>query len=302
MSHEHHHHPNPGNYNLAFAVGVGLNLVFVLVEAGYGIVAGSLALISDAGHNLGDVLGLVMAWGAAWLATKSPTRRLTYGFRRTTILASLFSAVLLLVMLGGIAWEAYGRFSEPNPVDGPTIIVVAAIGVVINAATALMFVSGKKHDLNIRAAYVHMAADAAVSVGVVVTGVAIMFSGWLWLDPLISMVIVVIVMLGTWDLLRDSLHLSVDGVPRDIDIDRIRTWLAAQTGVLEVHDLHVWALSTTETALTAHLITRHTIIDNLFLDRLQQRLHEDFAIDHTTIQIEQGDRENRCRLNHPACT
>ena len=299
MTHDHKHEMS--NYNRAFAIGVILNVIFVVIEAGYGIVAGSLALIADAGHNLSDVLSLLLAWGASLLASKRPTKKRTYGFRRVTILASLVSALLLLVALGGIAWESVGRFFNPQPVKGMIIIIVAAIGVVINSITALLFISGKEHDLNIKGAYLHMAADAGVSLGVVIAGIAIMITGWLWLDPAISIFIVVIVLIGTWGLLRNSINLSIDAVPEGIDISEIKNYLTSLKNVSCTHDLHVWALSTTETALTAHLVTTQDSMDNAFLIEIQQYLHDQFGIEHTTIQIEKENSENNCKLNRPEC-
>ena len=223
MAHNHSHEVS--NYNRSFAIGILLNVIFVVVEAGYGIVADSLALIADAGHNLSDVMSLLLAWGASHLATRRPTKTRTYGLRRVTILTSITSAVLLFVALGGITWEAFGRLSSPQSVDAVMVIVVAAIGVVINTATALLFVSDQKHDLNIRAAYLHMAADAGISLGVVVAGIAIMMTGWLWLDPFISLAIVLIILIGTWNLLKESINLSIDAVPQGIDISGITDYL-----------------------------------------------------------------------------
>ncbi len=295
----HHHHHEVADYNKAFAIGTTLNIAFVIVEGTYGWIAGSIALIADAGHNLSDVLGLLLAWGAHWLSKKPASERKTYGLRRITIMASLTSAVLLLVALGAIAWEAFGRFADPQPVEGMIVIVVAGIGVVINTATALLFVRGQ-HDLNIKGAYLHMAADAAVSLGVVIAGVAILMTGWLWLDPVLSLVIVAIVLIGTWHLLRDSLNLSIDGVPANIDLQEIRRYLEDLPGVERIHDLHVWALSTTDTALTVHLVMDRSS-DNRFLERLQQELKQRFSIEHPTIQVERADEAFRCLLNREQC-
>ena len=295
----HHHHHEVADYNRAFAIGTALNIGFVIVEGGYGWVAGSIALIADAGHNLSDVLGLLLAWGAHWLSKKPPSARKTYGLRRITIMASLTSAVLLLVALGAIAWEAVERLASPQPVEGMIVIIVAAIGVVINTATALLFVKGQ-HDLNIKGAYLHMAADAAVSLGVVIAGVAILYTGWLWLDPVLSLAIVTIVLIGTWHLLRDSLNLSIDGVPSGIDVEEIRQYLQSLPGVERIHDLHVWALSTTETALTVHLVASQPT-GNRFLEQLQQELKQRFSIDHATIQVEQADEAFQCLLNREQC-
>ncbi len=299
MSYNHSHSIN--NYSKAFAIGITLNIIFVVIETGYGITAGSLALIADAGHNLSDVISLLLAWGASYLALKQPTEKRTYGFRRVTILASSVSAILLLVVLGGIVWEAIGRLANPQPVHSMTVVIVAAIGVVINTATALLFVSGQKHDLNIRGAYLHMAADAGVSLGVVVAGIVIMITGWLWIDPAISLILVVVILVGTWNLLHESINLSVDAVPQDINISGIKDYLTKIEGVSEIHDLHVWALSTTQTALTAHLVITKNLIDNEFLKEIQQHLHDNFDIEHATIQVEKENTENNCMLNRSEC-
>lgn len=298
MSHDHNHQIS--NYNRAFAIGVMLNVIFVAIEAGYGVAAGSLALIADAGHNLSDVLSLLLAWGAGLLATKPATEKRTYGFRKVTIMASLASAILLLVALGGITWEAIGRFFDPKPVEGMTVIVVASIGVVINTITALLFVSGQKHDLNIRGAFLHMAADAGVSFGVVVAGIIIMVTGWLLIDPLISLLIVAVILVGTGSLLRDSMNLAIDSVPEGIDIAGIKRYLTGLENVSQIHDLHVWPMSTTEVALSVHLIIVDDSLNNDFLPKLQQQLHDRFSIEHSTIQVErQGD--DPCMLNKNEC-
>jgi len=299
MSHNHSH--TPENYNMAFAIGISLNIVFVLIEVSYGVIADSLALIADAWHNLSDVFSLLLAWGANYLASRPATDKRTYGLRRVTIMASLFSAILLLFALGGIAWEALERLWEPSPANGLVIITVAAIGVVINTATALLFVSGQKHDLNIRGAYLHMAADAGVSMGVVIAGVAIMFTNWLWLDPLISLFIVLVVLLGTWNLLKDSFNLSIDAVPKEIDVSKVRAYLSTLEGVSEIHDLHIWALSTRQNALSVHIIRRDKRLDNSFLNTIQEHLHHHFNISHVTVQVESEEGENGCLLNHSEC-
>ncbi len=298
MSHDHNHQIS--NYNRAFAIGVMLNVIFVAIEAGYGVAAGSLALIADAGHNLTDVLSLLLAWGAGLLATKPATEKRTYGFRKVTIMASLASAILLLVALGGITWEAIGRFFDPKPVEGMTVIAVAAIGVVINTITALLFVSGQKHDLNIRGAFLHMAADAGVSFGVVVAGIIIMVTGWLLIDPLISLLIVAVILVGTWSLLRDSMNLAIDSVPKGIDIAGIKRYLTSLENVSQIHDLHVWPLSTTEVALSVHLIMIDDSLNNDFLPKLQQQLHDRFSIEHSTIQVER-QCDGPCMLNKNGC-
>jgi cobalt-zinc-cadmium efflux system protein len=297
MSPDHNH--KISNYNRAFAIGIVLNVIFVAIEAGYGVAAGSLALIADAGHNLSDVLSLLLAWGAGFLASKAATEKRTYGFRKVTIMASLASAILLLIALGGITWEAIGRFFAPKPVDGMTVIAVAAIGVVINTITALFFVSGQKHDLNIRGAFLHMVADAGVSFGVVVGGIIIMVTGWLLIDPLISLLIVAVILVGTWSLLRDSMNLAIDSVPEGIDMAGIKRYLTDLENVSQIHDLHVWPMSTTEVALSVHLIIDDTLNEN-FLSKIQQQLHDRFSIEHSTIQIERKDCGS-CTLNKNGC-
>lgn len=297
MSHDHNH--KTVNYNRAFAIGVLLNTIFVVIEAVYGIAAGSMALLADAGHNLSDVLSLLLAWGASWLATKPATGKRTYGFRKTTIMASLTNAIVLLFAVGAIAWEAIGRILEPKPVEAVTVIVVAGIGVVINSVTAWLFVSGQKEDLNIKGAYLHMVADAGISLGVVVAGVIVMLTGWLMIDPLISLFIVVVILIGTWSLLRDSMNLAIDSVPRSVDMEGVKTYLTGLENVCRIHDLHVWAMSTTETALTVHLIIGDAVLCNNFLSEIQQQLHDHFGIEHSTIQIEtNGDS---CLLNKDMC-
>jgi cobalt-zinc-cadmium efflux system protein len=295
-SHGHHHHdhgPPPGGYGRRFAAGIALNLGFVIVEAAYGYIAGSLALIADAGHNFSDVLSLALAWGAATLASSKPSPRRTYGYRRTTILASLLSAGMLLLAMGGIAWEAIERFSNPAPLDGMTMIVVAGIGVIINTATALMFAGGRHGDLNIRAAFLHMAADALLSLGVVIGGIAILMYGWQWLDPVISLIIVAAIVWGTWDLLRESVDLATDAVPRSIDPAAVSAWLGALPGVTHIHDLHIWAMSTTENALTVHLVMPDGGDDH-FLHELTEGLEDRFGIGHSTIQVERQDAGHGC--------
>lgn len=286
-NHGHHHHA-PANYGFAFGFGITLNIVFIIIEVIYGLLGDSLALLADAGHNLSDVLGLVIAWIAIWLGKKAPTSKRTYGYKKSSILAALFNAVFLLVAIGAIAWEAIQRFSSPAPVAGKTVIIVALIGIVINSITALLFMSGRKKDINIRGAYLHMVADAVVSLGVVISGFFMLWSGWQWLDPLVSLVISIVIFIGTWGLLRESLNLSLDAVPNGIEIDKINSYLKNLPTVLEVHDLHVWGMSTTEPALTVHLV-RSDIADNdHLLQKLNKELHDQFGIEHTTIQIEKG--------------
>lgn len=300
MSHDHHHH-DITNYNRSFGIGIALNVIFVIIEVSYGLFADSLALIADAWHNLSDVMSLLLAWGAYYLAKTHPTEKRTYGLRKVTIMASLLSAVLLFVALGGIAWESLERLSSPRPVDGMVVIAVAAIGVLINTLTALLFLKGQKHDLNIKAAYLHMAADAAISLGVVIAGIAIMITQWLWLDPLISLFIVVVILLSTWGLLRDSINLSIDAVPHGIDVREVKSYLEDLKNISDIHDLHIWALSTTETALTVHLVTTDNMIDNHFLQEIQEHLHRHYHISHVTIQMENTAGDYTCNLNDDTC-
>ena len=290
----HHHHAAPPDYNRAFAVGVVLNVAFVIVEAVFGVLSDSLALLTDAGHNLSDVLGLLLAWGAALLAKKRPSARRTYGFSRATIIASLFSGLLLVGAVGAIGWEAVNRLMEPAEPAGKTIMVVAAIGVVINTVTALFFFSGKDRDLNIRGAFLHMAADAAVSLGVVASGALILLYGLPWIDPLISLAIALVILLSTWGLLRDSLNLAVDAVPRSVDPAAVRDYLNGLPGVLAIHDLHIWAMSTTDTALTAHLVMGEFPDSDAYLTDVSRVLLERFSINHPTIQLERHDSDNVC--------
>lgn len=292
-----HSHQLP-DYNRAFALGISLNISFVIIEAVYGVISGSLALIADAGHNLSDVLGLLLAWGAIWLASKAATEKRTYGFRKGTVLASLGSGLLLFFSLGIITWEAIGRFTDPQPVHGMTVIVVAGIGVVINTFTALLFRAGQKDDLNIKGAYLHMAADAAVSLGVVVSGIIVMQTGWLFTDPVTSLIIVLVIFMGSWSLLRDSFNLALDSVPEHIDMAGVRNYLTGIDQVHQIHDLHVWAISTTEVALSVHLImTDDSNPKKNFLNEIQQQLHDDFDIEHATIQLERQSDET-CMLNN----
>jgi cobalt-zinc-cadmium efflux system protein len=309
MAHDHHQHDRshahdhshghaghshaPDGFGWAFAIGATLNAAFVIAELIFGYAANSLALISDAIHNLSDVVALLLAWGAAWLAQRRPTDRHTYGYRRASILAALFNAGLLLVAVGGIVVEAINRLTEPAPVAGLTVILVAALGVAINGGTALLFMRGRHGDLNIRGAYLHMVADAGVSLGVVVAAGTIMLTGWLWLDPAISLVIAVVMFWSGWGLARDSVNLALDGVPRGIELSKVREYLGGLDGVSEVHDLHIWAMSTNETALTAHLV-RPAGSDDAFLHHVCAELSHRFAIHHATLQVEiSGDA---CRL------
>lgn len=288
-----HVHP-PDRFGTAFGVGIILNLGFVIVEVVYGVLGHSLALIADAGHNMGDVLGLLLAWGATFLAQTAPTARRTYGLRSSSILAALFNAIFLLLTVGAIAWEAIRRLGSEMPVAAPIVIWVAAIGICINGATALMFMSGRKRDLNIRGAFLHMAADAVVSLGVVVAGFVIAATGWLWVDPAISLAIAAVIIWGTWGLLRDSINLALHAVPRGIDVGEVRQYLSGLAHVKEVHDLHIWPMSTTETALTAHLVRDVDDCDCALLDEAARELNIRFEIQHATLQFETMD--HRCRL------
>jgi cobalt-zinc-cadmium efflux system protein len=295
--HGHHGHQHgPADYSRAFAIGTALNVGFVLIEVFYGIAAHSVALLADAGHNLSDVLSLVLAWGASVLTRRQPSHRYTYGLRRSSILVALLNAIILLVAMGGITWEAIQRFRDPSPVAGETVIAVATVGIVINTITALMFLSGRKQDLNIQGAFLHMAADAVVSLGVVLAGIAIVTTGWLWFDPVISLIIVAVVVIGTWQLLQDSVNLALDAVPEGIEPLAVRIYLAELPDVAQVHDLHIWAMSTTETALTAHLVIPTGYPGDAFLAQTCKELHDKFGIEHTTLQVETGDPSHPCSL------
>jgi cobalt-zinc-cadmium efflux system protein len=285
----------PASFGTAFAVGITLNLTFVVVEFVYGVLANSMALVADAGHNLSDVLSLAIAWIASVLARRPPSARLTYGLGGSSIVAALFNAVLLLVAVGAIAWEAILRLFHPEPVASGTVMIVAAIGILINGATAWLFASGRKGDLNIRGAFLHMVADAAVSAGVVAAAAVILLTGWLWLDPLTSLVVVGLIVWGTWSLLRDSLAMSVSAVPTAIDPQAVRRYLESRPGVAAVHDLHIWPMSTTETALTAHLVLPGGHPGDEFLMQATTELRHRFGIGHTTLQIE-VNAETACQL------
>ncbi|MES2032954.1 MAG: cation diffusion facilitator family transporter [Pseudomonadota bacterium] len=290
------HSHAPADFGRAFAIGAALNIAFVAAEAAAGLWTGSLALLADAGHNLSDVAALLLAWGAAVMAKKAPTLRRTYGYRKGTILASLANAGLLLLAVGAIVWEAVRRFGSPDPIEPGPVMVVAAIGVVINTATALMFMKGH-NDLNVRGAFLHMAADAAVSLGVVLAALVILFTGWYWIDPAVSLAIAAVIVIGTWGLLRDSLDLALDAAPRGIDTAAVKAWLASRPGVSEVHDLHIWAMSTTETALTAHLIRPDNANCDVFLRETAEGLEKAFRIGHPTLQVETGEGGHPCHLS-----
>jgi len=280
------HHHAPASFGRAFAIGITLNMGFVVVEAIYGLIAGSVALLADAGHNLSDVLGLLIAWGATILSARSPSSRFTYGFKSSSIVAALLNAVFLLIAVGAIALESIQRFFTPEPIDSGTIIVVATVGIVINGLTALLFMRGGRDDINIRGAFLHMAADALVSLGVVIAAVVIGMTGLLWIDPLTSLVIVVVITLGTWGLLRDSVKMSLLAVPDRVDHMAVERWLRGQPGVADVHHIHIWPLGTTDTAMTAHLHMPGGHPGDAFLQRLSQEMSRRFRIGHSTFQIE----------------
>jgi cobalt-zinc-cadmium efflux system protein len=286
----------PADFGRAFAIGVALNAAYVLAEVFYGIVSHSLALLADAGHNLGDVLALAAAWGASILGQRRPAGRYTYGFRGSTILVALGNAVLLLVITGGIAWEAIRRLQSPEPLSGTTVVVVAAIGVVINGSAALLFMAGRRGDLNIRAAFLHLASDAAVALGVALAGLLILMTGWLWLDPAVSLAISIIIVISTWSVLRDSINLALHAVPSGIEREAVADYLGSLPGITAVHDLHIWGMSTTETALTAHLVRPEGVPTDALLRRAQHELQERFGIGHVTLQVETADEAVICRL------
>ena len=299
--HEHHHairghHHTPANFGNAFAIGIALNLAYVVGEAFYGVVAHSLSLLADAGHNLGDVLGLAGAWLASTLGKRRPSGRYTYGLRRSSILAALANAIVLLVVTGGIAWEGIRRLIEPEPVGGFIIMVVAAVGIAVNGATALLFMAGRKDDLNIKGAFLHMASDALVALGVVIAGGVIMGTGWLWLDPAISLIVSAVIVVSTWGLLRDATNLALDAVPPGVDQAKVAAFLRNLPGVAEVHDLHIWGMSTTDTALTAHLVRPGASLDDDMLHRVCAELKERFGISHATFQVEDGSGAHPCAL------
>ncbi|WP_188130973.1 cation diffusion facilitator family transporter [Paraburkholderia panacisoli] len=296
--HHHHAHTPAEGHGRAFAVAVALNVAIVIMQAVYGVLAHSTALLADAGHNLSDVLGLLLAWGAAWLATWRPSARYTFGYGGSSILASLVNAGLLLFACGVIVAEALGRLMNPAPVAGLAVFVVATIGMVINGISAWLFMRGQKEDLNIRGAFLHMAADAGISAAVALSGLVILYTHWLWLDPVMSLLVVAVVVAGTWSLLRDSLRLALDAVPSGVDLQSIRDYLAAQPGVIDVHDLHVWALSTTGNALSAHLVMPAGHPGDEWLDRIVIALRERFSMQHATLQVDLGTTDHRCSMDH----
>lgn len=298
-AHGHAHGPGghvhaPASFGAAFAIGMSLNLAYVAGEAIYGVIAGSLALLADAGHNLGDVLGLGAAWLASWLGRRRPAGRFTYGLRRSSILSALFNAVLLLVVTGGIAWEALWRLLHPAPVGGTIVMVVAGIGILVNGGTALLFMSGAKDDLNLRGAFLHMASDAATAAAVVLAGLAILMTGWERIDPAVSLLVSLVIVIGTWSLLRQSVALALDAVPGGIDQAAVERYLRGLPGVSDIHHLHIWGMSTTETALTAHLVRPGLPLDDALLREASRTLDVRFRIGHATFQVETGDACGAC--------
>jgi cobalt-zinc-cadmium efflux system protein len=294
--HHHHHHSPRSDYGRAFLFGILLNAGFVVIEGAYGFFTHSLALVADAGHNLSDVAGLIMAWGAFWLSRKKPNQYFTFGLRKSSILSALFNSILLMIAVGMILWEAITRFKNPNPIDSRSVMIVAGIGIFVNGITALLFFKDKDHDLNLKGAYLHMAADALVSVGVVISAFIISKTSLFWIDPLMSVIISLVIIHGTWSLLRDSLKLSMDAVPENINLLKVKEYLENIDGVFDVHDLHIWALSTTETALTVHITLKHNKIENEFISKISQELKNRFKIHHPTIQIEELDENFHCEL------
>lgn len=296
MPHD-HDHAHAGAVSRAFLIGVALNSIIVVTQVVYGLVAHSMALLADAGHNLGDVLGLALAWGAAHLAKRKPTKRHTYGMRRATILSALANAILLVVATGGVAWESISRLRAPGDVEAGTVVMVAGIAVVANGVSAAFFLRGGKRDVNVRAAFLHLAGDAAISLGVVVAGLVIARTGWTWLDPAVGLVVSGLILVSTWSLLRRSMRLALDAVPDGLELDEIRAYLAGLPGIAEVHDLHVWGMGATEAALTAHLVVAEgAALDACFLPDAARAIHEKFGIDHTTLQIEPPATTEPCSL------
>lgn len=301
MGHDHDHgkqsHTHgPSKHGKAFAIGITLNLAFVIIETVYGILSHSMALVADAGHNLSDVLGLALSWGATLLAQRAPTKRRTYGFRSTTILASLTNAVVLLIVTGGIAWESLRRLADPEPVAGKTVIVVALVGVAVNGFSALLFMAGRKGDLNVRSAFLHLASDAGLALGVAIAGAIMIFTGWRWLDPVVSIALSLVILASTWSLLKSSFNLILNAVPEGIDPEKVSVYLAGLPHVMAVHDLHIWAMSTTENALTAHLVMPAGSCEPRFLGDVCKELHDHFGIEHATLQVEAPEAPDPCRL------
>lgn len=300
--HGHAHHPAPpgARHGRAFALAVGLNLAIVGLQALYGLLANSTALLADAGHNLSDVLGLLLAWGAMWLGQREPSHRFTFGLGGSSILASLANAGLLLLATGAIAWEAIRRLGHPEPVAGTTVFVVAVIGIAVNGFSAWLFARGSQDDLNLRGAFLHMIGDAAVSAGVALSGIIVLWTGWQWVDPIMSLVVVTVIVYATWGLLVESVRLALNAVPAGVDRAGIEAYLAHLPGVTDVHDLHVWGLSTTENSLTVHLVMPGGHPGDAFLDEVIQTLRRDFAIHHATLQVDLGVSDHYCPLTRGA--
>ena len=294
--HSHGHAALPADMGKAFLIGIALNLAFVFAEWVFGVMSHSLALLADATHNLGDVLGLLLAWGASRLSRRAPSDRFTYGLRGTSILAALGNALILVLVTGGLIWEAVQRLQDPQPVTGSVVIAVALAGVFVNGFTAWLFTAGRQSDLNVKGAYLHMAADAATSLGVAVAGVVVLFTGWLWLDPAVTLVLAAVIVVGSWGLLRDSLRLALQAVPRSIDKTKVRDYLAQLPCVQEVHDLHIWGMSTTENAMTAHLVCPGGHPGDVYMQALAHDMEGRFSIHHVTLQVELGDAPSPCVL------
>jgi cobalt-zinc-cadmium efflux system protein len=295
-AHGHGHEHDHGNPARAFGIGVALNFALVVVEVVYGVFSHSMSLLADAGHNLGDVLGLFLASGAAILAQRKPTKRRTYGYRRLTVFAALANAVVLLVATGGVMWESIRRLAAPEAVDVQTVMVVGLLGAAVNGASAALFVGGHGNDLNVRAAFVHLLGDAAISLGVVAASLVIRATGWLWADPATAIFVSLLILVSTWSLLRRSIDMVLDAVPEKIDIDAVRTFLEQRPLVRQVHDLHVWAMSTTETALTAHLVMPASSVQSSFVSGTCKELHDRFGIEHATLQVDPEDAPSPCVL------
>jgi cobalt-zinc-cadmium efflux system protein len=292
----HGHSHAPTSFNTAFAVSTLLNFAFVIIEAVYAVLANSMSLLADAGHNLADVLGLLMAWGASWLLKREASEKYSYGYKKTTILSALANALLLVATSAIIVYESINKLIHPVAINEWTVIIVAFIGILINGSTALMFMRGSEHDLNIKGAYLHLAYDALISVGVVIAGAIVLWTKWLWVDPIVGIVIVVVIVAGTWGLLRHSVDLILGAVPHGINLTGVRNYLEKIDGVTAVHDLHIWGLSTQETALTVHLVMPERVLSDADYVEINHILHHDFKIQHATIQVEKGEADSQCRL------
>lgn len=293
-SHEHHSHAVPKNITKAFVVGLILNTAFVVIETIAGLYTHSLSLLADAGHNLSDVASLALVLFANKLAMKQANDQYSFGYRQSTVLVALINGGILLFALGAVAYEAIIRISHPHPIEGGVVAIIAGIGIVINSFSALMFFKGKEKDLNVKGAYLHTASDAVISLGVVIAGIVIIYTGWFWLDSIVSLLLVIVVVIGTWGLLKDSLRLTLNGVPKDIDMKEVKNYFLNLPGVTEVHDLHIWAISTTETALTIHLVIPNDIQDDVIYENIKENLHHKFNIAHSTIQIEKNKGQFHC--------